>query len=84
MYPARDGIYSPPGVTPSGLSRWSLAVTPPLLLALYLADTRDSLTRVLPAGIGAGFMWAFTIARFVFLIHDISVLNKAIATAPTG
>jgi hypothetical protein len=55
------------------------AVTPPLLIALYASDTRDGLARVLPACLTAGLTWAYTIIRFVLLIHDIHVLNDAIA-----
>lgn len=58
------------------------AVTPPLLLALYVIDTSDSLARVLPACLAGGSMWAYTIIRFVLLILDIKVLNDAIAKAP--
>lgn len=54
------------------------AVTPPLLLAIFVVDTRDSLMQVLAACLTAGLLWAFTIIRFALLIHDINVLNNAI------
>jgi hypothetical protein len=60
------------------------AVTPPLLVALYVTDTRDSLARVLPTCLAAGFMWAYTVIRFALLIHDISVFNDAIVAADTN
>lgn len=57
------------------------AVTSPLLLFLYVVDTRDSLTRVLPACMAAGTLWAYTVIRFTLLSLDIKVINDAILAA---
>lgn len=60
------------------------AGTPPLLLALYVADTGDSLARVLPICLAVGLMWIYTIIRYTLLIHDIKVLNEAISASATN
>lgn len=55
--------------------------TPPLLLTLYITDTRDSLIRLLSACLATGFMWVYTVIRFVLLIRNIRILNEAISAA---
>ena len=57
------------------------AFTPPLLLTLYAADTRDSLARLLPACAAVGVMWLYTIISFVLIMRDIKVLNHAISAS---
>lgn len=57
------------------------AATPPLLLALYVIDSRDGLVRILSACFLAGFLWIFTIIRFALLVRDINIFNHAIALA---
>jgi hypothetical protein len=60
------------------------AATPPWLLALYVINSRGSLAPILTACFAAGSMWICTIIRFALLMHDINVLNDAIAMSETG
>jgi hypothetical protein len=60
------------------------AITPPLLLALYVAGTADGLSRIIAVCAAAGSLWSFTMVRFAFLVRDMRVYNHAIWASGTS